>query len=168
MSFVEGDDITRKQFVRCHIATVEEGFIVRGRADSIGGHRRVIASYQEISEALFQFADIARPWVVHAEMTDDPVAALGGEIDGVLSVQNAFHENDDELAQLIFLSVNQRAERGGMDGVRTDSEEKVLSELTAATGLLQINVRGGDDFAFERDRRGVANSLKLPGLQQPQ
>ena len=140
MTFVEGDDITRKQFVRCHIATVEEGFIVRGRADSIGRHRCVIASYQEISEALFQFADIARPWVVHAEMMDDPIAALGGEIDGVLSVQNAFHENDDELAQLIFLSVNQRAERGGMDGVRTDSEEKILSELTATTGLLQIDV----------------------------
>ena len=86
MSFVESNDITRKQFVRRHIATVEEGFIVRGRADSISRHRRVLASYQEISEALLQFADIARPWVIHAEMTDDPVAALQGEIDGILSI----------------------------------------------------------------------------------
>ena len=136
MTFVEGDDIARKQFVCRHIATIEEGFIVRGRTDSISRHRRVIASYQEISEALLQFADIARPWVIHAEMTDDPVAALGGEIDGILSVQDAFRENDDELTQLILLTIDQRTERGGMDGVRTDSEEKVLSEFAATTGIL--------------------------------
>ena len=55
-----------------------------------------------------------------------------------------------------------------MDGVRTDSEEKVLTEFAATTGLLQINVRSGDDFAFERDRRGVADALELSGLQQSQ
>lgn len=136
MTFVEGDDIMRKQFVRRHIATIEEGFIVRGRTDSIGRHRRVIASYQEISEALLQFADIAWPWVVHAEMTDDPVAALRGEVDGILSIQNAFRENDDELSQFILLTVDQRTERGGMDGIRTDSEEEILSEFTATTSIL--------------------------------
>ena len=136
MTFVEGDNITRKQFVCRHITTIEEGFIVRGRADTISCHRCVIASYQEISEALFQFADIAWPWVVHAEMTDDPVAALRGEIDGILSVQDAFRENDDELSQFILLTIDQRTERGGMDGIRTDSEEEILSEFTATTSIL--------------------------------
>ena len=99
--------IVLEDFVGCgiealHAASegIEFGWqlVLRGRCDGGGSSRRVVAADDDISDALFEFADIAGPVVVGWQAAIDSEQYFGGEF-VFFGGGDAFDDLGDEILE---------------------------------------------------------------------
>ncbi len=134
-----------------------------GRGRLIEGQGGIVISDDDITNALFEFSDIAGPGIVGGEMLVDPCDDFGSNVLSFIG-EEAIDDHGDEVMDGGGAVVELLAEAGCVDSISAKPVEQVESKSSLGDLDGEIAVGGGDELAFEAAECCLADAAEVAVL----